>query len=315
MTTDPAQELGTGPAIDGGATASGDTAGEWGVTASVGLTALLVAAARAVEADRPDALVRDEFAAGFVARADAPVPMPTTVRELGTFTAGQGWQTMTAMMAVRTRVFDDLLRDADAAGLRQVVVLASGLDTRTHRLDWAPGTTVFEIDQPGVLRFKQEALDATGAPARAALRLVPADLRQDWPAALQEASLDTAAPTSWLVEGLLPYLPPDAEADLFDRITALSAPGSRIAVEAIDHSDADALATRPEIEDLGRSVGFDWATLFDARSRPPVTETLQRLGWTTRARRLGELAAGYGRPFAGPATAMPAANLIVDAHL
>ena len=135
------------------------------------------------------------------------------------------------------------------AGIRQVVILAAGLDSRAYRLDWPAGTTVFEIDQPKVLEYKTSTLDAHGADPRAHRIPVAVDLRDDWPAALTDAGFDSAQPTAWLAEGLLPYLPPDAQDRLFELVTTHSAPGSQIAVEAFSmdlsaQGDQDRIARR-----------------------------------------------------------------------
>ena len=99
-------------------------------------------------------------------------------------------------MAVRTRYFDDYFVNATGAGVRQTVILASGLDSRAYRLPWPDGTVVYEIDQPQVIEFKTTTLAGIGAKPAAVRRTVPIDLRRDWPAALTAAGLDTAAPTA-----------------------------------------------------------------------------------------------------------------------
>ena len=114
------------------------------------------------------------------------------------------------------------------------MILASGLDTRAYRLPWPADTVVFEIDQPEVIAFKSRTLAELGAEPTAERRTVAIDLREDWPSALQAAGFDPTQPTAWIAEGLLIYLPPDAQDRLFDDITALSAPGSRIATEHMD---------------------------------------------------------------------------------
>ncbi len=126
-------------------------------------------------------------------------------------------------MAVRTRFFDYFFLDAAEAGVRQAVILASGLDTRAYRLPWPAGTVVYEIDQPEVIEFKTRTLADLGATPTADRRTVGVDLRDDWPAALRDSGFDTTQPTAWSAEGLLAYLPPDAQDRLFDNITALSA--------------------------------------------------------------------------------------------
>jgi len=118
--------------------------------------------------------------------------------------------------AVRTHYFDGYFDAAVRTGIRHVVILAAGLDSRAYRLNWPAGTTVFEIDQPKVLSYKTSTLDAHGAAPKARRVPVAADLRDDWPAALIAAGFDATQPTAWLAEGLLPYLPGDAQDRLFE---------------------------------------------------------------------------------------------------
>jgi methyltransferase (TIGR00027 family) len=123
-----------------------------------------------------------------------------------------------------------ILADAGRAGIRQVVVLASGLDTRPYRLCWPPGTTVYEIDRAQVLDFKSELLRGLGAELDANRCAVGIDLRQDWLAALRRVGFDTAQPAIWIVEQLLVgYLPPGVQNRLLRDVTAVSAAGSRFA--------------------------------------------------------------------------------------
>src|ERR1700754_329619 len=147
--------------------------------------------------------------------------------------AAWGMQRMTDLLAARTRYIDAFFAQAATAGVRQVVLLASGLDARGYRLDWAPGTTVFEIDQPEVIEFKTATIEALGAKPTAEIRPVPIDLRHDWPSALREAGFDSEQPAAWAAEGLLGCLPPEAQDRLLDSITALSAGGSRLVAEIL----------------------------------------------------------------------------------
>ena len=122
--------------------------------AGVGLTALAVADARARETDRPDRLFDDPFAHLFIDHAGAAfTPVPSE--------GGVDIRAMRAeYVAIRTRYFDDALLTATAAGCRQVVLLAAGLDTRAFRLAWPGATHLFELDVPDVLAFKSRVLDA-----------------------------------------------------------------------------------------------------------------------------------------------------------
>lgn len=209
----------------------------WDIATSVGSTAVMVAAARAAETARDNPLIRDPYAALLVAGAGTGVwemllePDLVDKIEAADAEAAKIFEHMGSYQAVRTHFFDEYFTAAAAAGIRQIVILASGLDSRAYRLDWPAGTTVYELDQPKVLEYKAETLAAHGAQPSSLRREVAVDLRQDWPKALREAGFDDSQPTAWLAEGLLMYLPADAQDRLFELVTELSAPGSRIAAE------------------------------------------------------------------------------------
>jgi methyltransferase (TIGR00027 family) len=190
-------------------------------------------------------------------------------------------QSMVNGMAVRTKYFDDYFADATGSGVRQVVILASGLDSRAYRLPWPAGTVVYEIDQPRVIEFKSTTLAEVGAEPTASRRTIPIDLRADWPTALTAAGFDTATPTAWLAEGLLIYLPPEAQDRLFDNITALSAPGSTIATEFVPGIvDFDAERVRQMSGSFREhGVDIDMASLVYAGERNHVIDYLSGVGW------------------------------------
>jgi methyltransferase (TIGR00027 family) len=199
----------------------------------VGATATMVATSRALASQGPEPLLDDPFAEPLV-RAVGLAPF---VRILdGELSLEDdpmlNRKTRTEQMAVRTRFFDEFFTTAAQTGVRQAVILASGLDTRAYRLPWPDGTTVYEIDQPEVIEFKTSTLAGLGATPTTELRTIAIDLRDDWPAALKAAGFDPEQPSAWSAEGLLGYLPPDAQDRLLDTITELSAPGSRIATES-----------------------------------------------------------------------------------
>ncbi|RDH75974.1 class I SAM-dependent methyltransferase [Mycolicibacterium moriokaense] len=276
-------------------------ADSWDIASSVGATATMVAAARAIASREPNAIVDDPFADPLV-RA---VGMDFFTRLLdGEFAVsdddgGDATRLVTDVMAVRTRFFDDFFTEATMAGIRQAVILASGLDARAYRLRWPEGTVVYEIDQPKVIAFKNATMDSIGAAPTAVRRTVSIDLRQDWPAALRGGGFDDTQPTAWIAEGLLVYLPPDAQDRLFDDIARLSAPGSRLATEY--HPDGGASIGRraEEIRQRWQGHGFDMnlADLFYPGERNPVVEYLSEHGWHVTARNRAELFAEYGRHF------------------
>jgi methyltransferase (TIGR00027 family) len=267
----------------------------WDIATSVGTTAVMVAAARAVETDKPDALIRDPYAKLLVSEAGTGVwesmlddSLLDKVESIDPEAAAV-FQHMRSYQAVRTHFFDAHFAAAVAAGIRQVVILASGLDSRAYRLDWPADTIVYEIDQPKVLAYKSATLAASGATPSAERHEVPIDLRQDWPAALVGAGFDAAAPTAWLAEGLLMYLPADAQDRLFTQITELSAPGSRIAVEtAANHADERRQEMRDRLQRVADELGIQRTVdiqdlIYHDEDRGVVVDWLNDHGWRATA--------------------------------
>jgi methyltransferase (TIGR00027 family) len=246
----------------------GDT---WDLASSVGATATMVAAARAVatRADRP--LINDPYAeplvqavgVDFLSRLAAGELDPGDLNDVhdGATGSAGAMSRMVDNMAVRTKFFDEFFLGATRAGITQAVILASGLDARAYRLPWPAGTVVYEVDQPEVIEFKSRTLAELGAAPTAERRVVAIDLRDDWPAALRAAGFDPSQPTAWSAEGLLGYLPPEAQDRLLDTITELSAPGSRLATESAPNpepNNEDKMKERMQrITERWRAHGFD----------------------------------------------------------
>lgn len=266
----------------------------WDIATSVGSTAVMVAAARAGETERDDALIRDPYAKILVAGAGTGVwetlldsEFAAKIENLDPEAAAI-FAHMGNYQAVRTHFFDAYYREAADAGIRQIVILASGLDSRAYRLDWPAGTTVYEIDQPKVLEYKSATLREHGIEPAAQRREVPVDLRFDWPAALHDAGFDASLPTAWLAEGLLMYLPAEAQDRLFELVTELSAPGSRIAVEtagvaATDRREAMRERFKKFADQLNLSSALDIQELvYDDPDRADVAEWLDAHGWRAR---------------------------------
>ena len=280
--------------------ASRRTAGDsWAITELVGATALGVAASRAVETGGPDPLIRDEFAPLLVSSA-GPAWARLADPELAWLDGDEHGRRVHRLgvdyQAVRTHFFDEYFGDAAGAGLRQVVILAAGLDSRAYRLNWPAGTQVYEIDQPKVLEYKSGILASHDAAPTARRCPVPVDLRDDWPAALREAGFDPSRPTAWLAEGLLPYLPSDAQDRLFEMVTALSAPGSRIAVEVFGlNSRGNTQRWLRMRERLGLDVNVQ-ALTYHEPDRSDAVEWLAGHGWAVDAVNNRDEMARLGRP-------------------
>ena len=275
----------------------------WDLANSVGATATMVAAARAAATRRPQPVITDEYAEPLVRAVGLDVFTKLASGELDSDDLERDvpFPRMVDTFAARARFYDDYFAAAGKAGVRQVVIVASGLDARPYRLSWPAGTTVYEIDQPEVIAFKTATLSQIGAAPTAELRAIGIDLREDWPAALQDAGFDPAQPTAWLAEGvLIGWLPPDAEVRLLDSITPLSAEGSRFAADygslndASQQSKEQALRTTEGWRRHG--LDMDIAALTYPGKHTDVAAHLGADGWDTTTFSLGDLFTAAGLP-------------------
>jgi methyltransferase (TIGR00027 family) len=267
----------------------------WDPASSVGATATGVAAGRALASKGPNPLIDDPYAEPLVRAVGVDVFVKLANGDIDFGDEAMSHLLMAEGMAVRTRYFDDFLTAATGAGLRQVVILASGLDARSYRLPWPDGTVVYEVDQPQVIEFKIRTLTELGANPAVTLRPVGIDLRDDWPTALRANGFDTSAPTAWIAEGLLVYLPPEAQDRLFDNITELSAPGSRLATEQLPNMDAFSDEKSEERrERMRRLLNVDMSELVYHGERNHVIDYLTAHGWNVTASGTPELYAANG---------------------
>jgi methyltransferase (TIGR00027 family) len=268
----------------------------WDLASSVGATATAVAASRAMASQNPNPLLNDPWADPLVRAVGIDTFVKLIDGETGhTDDPLLNRRAMNEQITVRTRFFDDFFVQAGESGIRQFVILASGLDTRAYRLPWPADTTVFEIDQPQVIAFKTRTLADLGAEPTAERTTVAIDLREDWPAALVEAGFDPKLPTAWSAEGLLVYLPPDAQDRLFDNIVALSAPGSRIATEHMDLRNIPA-DWADRLTERSRRIGSDinLAELFYSGDRNAAADYLKDHGWHIAVQTTSQIYAANG---------------------
>jgi len=275
----------------------GDT---WDLAAGVGATATAAAAARAMATRSARPLIDDPFAEPLVRAVGIDFLIKLATGEASPDASGD--QTWIDIAKIRTKFYDEFFLDAANAGLTQAVILASGLDSRAYRLAWPAGTVVYEVDQPQVIEFKTRALAELGATPTADRRTAAVDLRDDWPATLRAAGFDPARPTAWSAEGLLGYLPPEAQDRLLDTITELSAPGSRMATESKPNPrPGDDDKTKERLQGLSeqwRAQGFDtdMAKVRYFGERNEAAPYLADLGWTLDATSIRDLLAANGLP-------------------
>lgn len=287
----------------------GDT---WDLANSVGATATMVAAARAAATKRSQPVINDPFAETLVRAVGLDVFNRVASGELD-FDGddGIGFPRMTETFAARSRFYDEYFAEATKAGIRQVVIVAAGLDSRAYRLFWPTGTAVYEIDQPEVIEFKISTLAEIGAEPTTDHRTVGIDLRDDWPAALQAAGFDKTQPTAWLAEGvLIGFLPPEAEVRLLDNVVALSAKGSRFAADYGTVRQSDEQAQQMTEAWRRHGLDLDISNLTYPGEHTDVAAHLEANGWQADRSRLADLFTAAGLPAldeaveAGPASAM-----------
>ena len=272
----------------------------WDLTTSVGATATMVAAARAVASRQPEPIINDPFAQPLVRAAGIELFARLVDGDLDYAEIGSAW--MPEFFGVRAHFFDNFLPSVLSAGIRQAVIVASGLDSRAYRLVWPDGTTVYEIDQPGVIEFKNSVLSGLGAVPTTHLRTVGIDLRQDWPAALQQAGFDSAQPTAWMAEGLMiGYLPSEAQDHLLDQITALSARGSKLIADHLPKRSKSVGSMILSTAKTWTQQGFDvdFGDLTYSHEHNDAEKYLRTRGWHTIGHSLAELLNAAGRSGAG----------------
>jgi methyltransferase (TIGR00027 family) len=268
----------------------------WNLATSVGAMATMAAAQRALAARRPDPLIDDPFAGQLVRAVGTEFFTRLLDGQIPNFDS----QRMAQRVAVRTRFYDRFFVDATEKGIRQVVILAAGLDARAYRLPWPTGTVVYEVDMPQVIEFKTSTLRNLGAEPTVERRTVVVDLRDDWPAALWAAGFDPDAAAAWSAEGLLIYLPPDTQDALFDRITAFSATESQLAAEFMPDTAIFAHESWRTFHRQMSQLGFDidFSELVSRGERSHIIEYLTGHGWQVSHRTVGQLYAanGFGYP-------------------
>ena len=242
-------------------------------------TARWTAAVRAQESTRPDALFRDPWAAALAGEEGAA------------WLAGRA-PDKTLPIAVRTRYFDDFLnRILQENDLCQIVLLAAGLDTRAYRLNWPPTVSVFEIDQPAVLAYKEQILSAAGAHPTCSRWAIALDLAGPWQSELAANGFDPQLPSAWLLEGFLFYLPSAEVVRLLGEVCAYAAPGSCLGFDIVNSLTLTHLLTKTWIE-MQAQAGAPWLGALD-----DPEAFLSERGWQAWMTQIGQPDAIYGRQY------------------
>lgn len=243
----------------------------------LGSTARWTAAVRARERTRVDRLFDDPWAALLAGKQ------------------GEDWiehrtEGSVLPIVLRTRFFDEFIeRITLQGGIRQVVLMAAGLDTRAFRLTWPEQTRVFELDQPGVLQYKEQILHSAGAQPVCARQTIELDLNGPWQEPLVQAGFDLQRPSGWLLEGFLFYLASEHITRLLDQIDGLAAAGSWLGFDIVNNAVLTSPLTRPWI-DMQAASGAPWiGTMDDPQG------FLAGHGWKATLSQAGQPDAHHGR--------------------
>jgi methyltransferase (TIGR00027 family) len=180
-------------------------------------------------------------------------------------------------IAARTRFVDELVIEAIAAGLRQVVICGAGYDDRALRYRTA-GVRFFELDHPATQDDKARLLRQAGA-GTGDVTLAEIDFRaDDVGAVLDLAGHEPQQPTLFVCEGLLVYLDRDTCHRLLAGLAGRAAAGSVLAVSIATHADGLDSAEVVATANLRRRNGDaePWLTIL-----PPAEHLalIESAGW------------------------------------
>jgi methyltransferase (TIGR00027 family) len=261
-------------------------------------SAFWIAAVRARETERNDRLFNDPYARDLAGQRGFAT-MAASERASG----GEN-----AFIPVRVRWFDDLTLTTVASGVRQVVLLGAGLDTRSHRLDLPAEVDWYEVDREEILTCKDRVLAA--ATPRCRRHPVVGEITADWATPLLDAGFDRHARTLWLAEGLVFYLTEETIVATLRTASRFCAPGSLFAADVIGTTGLDSPAMQPY---------RNWCAANDVP--PPFgaddpTALLTAGGWEfAHVTAPGAADANYGRLPAQPGGLIPGRTHLVTGRL
>lgn len=250
----------------------------------LGQTSQWMAAVRACESERPDRLFEDPLALALAG--------PEGFVWMSRMEVAQLWGRPGLYIVIRTRFFDDfLLRSSWGAEVRQIVLLAAGMDARAFRLKWPPHTRLYELDRPEVLAAKEDIVARSGVQASCERHAIGVDLGQrSWKQGLLGAGYEPQKPAAWLVEGLLFYMDEATIHTLLEDIASSLAPKkSWLGADLMNRNLLlspmmwPLLATFARRGVSGHFGSNDPEALFDKH------------GWKAEVIQVGEPEANYGR--------------------
>jgi len=196
----------------------------------------------------------------------------------------------------RTLHIDAQLVKAAAEGIRQIVVLGAGYDSRAYRFHKAyPKLLFFEVDLPAMIASKQRAVTRQFKTLPRHVRYAPIDFNtQTLDAVLAAAGYDARARSLFIIEGVVMYVNEPGNRATFDFIGKNAAAGSRVVYDYLlrrvvegDYAGlygAEKLAKG--VAAIGEPFVSGWtpeeAAAFAARHGLEVTEDLDHAELTRR---------------------------------
>lgn len=128
----------------------------------------------------------------------------------------------------RKRYIDDKLVEALSSGIDTVVILGAGLDTRAYRIPQLSTLTVYEVDLPQMIAYKESILRQLYGSVPSHVRLIPIDFdRQALEDALKSHGCSPDQKSFFIWEGVTQYISETAVRTVFGFLAKVR-PGSRI---------------------------------------------------------------------------------------
>lgn len=223
---------------------------------------------RAGESMRPEfeRIFYDEYAVHFVGpELEKLLNLNPQQRDTMIAKLEQDMPGLTNSVIARVRFFDDIIIQAVADGLEQLVILGAGYDTRAYRIEGVNQVKVFEVDQPDTVEVKKGKILEIFGYMPSQVTYIPIDFNKErLEDRLRQCGYDTNKKTLFTLEGLTMYLDPIAVDDLLAFIAHKSGVGSAVAFDyGRIYSDTTSIkcrkesqATRKFVENQGDAVKF-----------------------------------------------------------
>jgi methyltransferase (TIGR00027 family) len=171
------------------------------------------------------------------------------------------WAGARSSAVARTRLIDDMIAEALARGLEQLVILGAGFDARPYRLRGLSDLAIFEVDHPDTLARRQAAIRRASFAGPSSVRSVAIDFKSaDLETVMESAGYSRDASTFFLWEGVTNYLTEDA-VDATLRWCARAAPGSQVLFTYIHRAvleDPSAFAGTDTLMQTLNNAGEQW---------------------------------------------------------